>query len=412
MVNFEGADPIMANASENAKINAVVLRLAEAGVRLFGMPWRVKKFHPYPPTVYFTCSNTDLVLNAAERSSSLAHYEAGATPPSIADWVREGYTTVVYVETDHPKPIRLEIMLDGERLCRASILDQSFRFMQDAMRMAKVKSARDDPVYAKIANHADWPASDFNFDDYVAEVLRIGPNTLVGVDFIARDIGKLIEALKAQKDGSWYHYADPNDPTRKEYNDPILVASLAATKGYGLREVLSDAAFEPITQPKTDAISIDPVFSRKFDPRPQLKAKALHFAISKNLCNVHLDDVGFVFRNEKGEIIVDINRARIHAVDELGLKTKIPELAGLLGPGIGRAFERALGNAFIDIETNSTTIAANPGTIFNGELGVTIGCANCSPIAIPGAVGRLVGGADPKDEKIEFFTTLSMSWRF
>ncbi len=402
----------MANTSENAKINAVVLRLAEAGVRLFGMPWRVKKFHPYPPTVYFTCSNTDLVLNAAERSSSLAHYEAGATPPSIADWVREGYTTVVYVETDHPKPIRLEIMLDGEKLCRASILDQSFRFMQDAMRMAKVKSARDNPVYAKIANHADWPASDFNFDDYVAEVLRIGPNTLVGVDFIARDIGKLIEALKAQKDGSWYHYADPNDPTRKEYNDPILVASLAATKGYGLREVLSDAVFEPITQPKTDAISIDPIFSRKFDPRPQLKAKALHFAISKKLCNVHLDDVGFVFRNEKGEIIVDINRARIHAVDELGLKTKIPELAGLLGPGIGRAFERALGNAFIDIETNSTTIAATPGTIFNGELGVTIGCANCSPIAIPGAVGRLVGGADPKDEKIEFFTTLSMSWRF
>ena len=402
----------MANASENAKVNTVVLRLAEAGVRLFGMPWRMKKFHPYPPTVYFTCSNTDLVLNAAERSSSLAHYEAGATPSSIADWVREGYTTVVYVETDHPKPIRLEIMLDGEKLCRASILDQSFRFMQDAMRMAKVKSARDDPVYAKIAHHADWPASDFNFDDYVAEVLRIGPNTLVGVDFIARDIGKLIDALKAQKDGSWYHYADPNDPTRKEYNDPILVASLAATKGYGLREVLSDAVFEPITQPKTDAISIDPAFSRKFDPRPQLKAKALHFAISKNLCNVHLDDVGFVFRNEKGEIIVDINRARIHAVDELGLKTKIPELAGLLGPGIGRAFERALGNAFIDIETNSTTIAATPGSIFNGELGVTIGCANCSPIAIPGAVGRLIGGTDPKDEKIEFFTTLSMSWRF
>ena len=65
---FEGDDPIMANTSENAKVNAVVLRLAEAGVRLFGMPWRVKKFHPYPPTVYFTCSKTDLVLNAAERS--------------------------------------------------------------------------------------------------------------------------------------------------------------------------------------------------------------------------------------------------------------------------------------------------------------------------------------------------------
>ena len=402
----------MTNASENAKVNAVVLRLAEAGVRLFGLPWRLKKFHPYPPTLYFTCSNTDLILNAAERSSKLAHYEIGATPPSIADWVREGHTTVVYVETNHPNPIRLEIMLDGEQLCRASVLDKSFRFMQDAMRMAKVKSARDNPVYAQIASQIDWPASDFNFDDYVAQIVRIGPNTLVGVDFIARDSGNLIKALKAQKDGSWYHYADPNDPMRKEYNDPILVASLAATKGYGLREVLSDAVFEPFTQPNTTAVSTDPAFSRKFDPRPQLKAKALHFAISKDLCNVHLDDVGFVFRNEKGEIIVDINRARIHAVDELGLKTKIPELAGLLGPGIGRAFEKALGNAFIDVGSNSTTIAANPGSIFDGELGVTIGCANCSPIAIPGAVNRLVRGADQKDEKIEFFTTVSLSWKF
>ncbi len=402
----------MANASENAKANAVILRLAEAGVRLFGLPWRMKKFHPYPPTLYFTCSNTDLILNAAERSSSLAHYEIGATPPSIADWTREGHTTTVYVETNHPNPIRLEIMLDGEQLCRASVLDKSFRFMQDAMRMAKVKSARDNRVYAEIAHHADWPASDFNFDNYVAEIVRIGPNTLVGIDFVARDSGKLIKELKKQKDGSGYHYADPNDPMRKEYNDPVLVASLAATKGYGLREVLSDAIFEPIIQQKTNAVSIDPAFSGKFDPRPQLKARALHFAISRDLCNIHLDDVGFVFRNEKGEIIVDINRARIHAVDELGLKTEIPELAGLLGPGIGRAIEKALGNAFIDIEPNSTTIAANPGSIFNGKLGVTIGCANCSPLAIPGAVNRLVRGANPKDEKIEFFTTVSLSWRF
>ena len=327
------------------------------------------------------------------------------------------YTTRVYVELNTADPIRFEIAEKPRGLCRASILKGSERFVLDAGRLARAKVWRDNPIYNEIAKRLDWKDPKFNIDDHVAQVRRFGPNVLVGVDFVAGDPNKLIDALKAQKSGSFFRFVDPFDPTRKEYNHAVLKASLMATKGYGLREAVSDAVYEKPGQPVgAPGISQDLAHFRKFDPKPSIQATALHFAISSELCNVHIDQVAFVFYDANGNVIVDLERAKIHTVDELGVKTKIPELFALGGPGVKNAVEKALGHTFLDVRSKSTHLTVETGPSEKGRLALTVGCENCAPLTVGKAL--LDSTADiarlkaPRPQKFDAFISVTYTKDF
>jgi hypothetical protein len=296
-------------------------------------------------------------------------------------------------------------------------LKGSEKFVLDAGRMARSKVWRDNEIYGQIAKRLDWKDPPFNIDDHVAEVRRFGPNVLVGIDFIARDPNKLIDALKAQKSGSYFRFVDPFDPTRKEYNHAVLKASLMATKGYGLREAVSDVVYEKPSQPiGQPAVTPDLTHFRKFDPKPSLQATALHFAISSELCNVHIDQVAFVFYDANGNVIVDLERAKIHTVDELGVKTKIPEFASFGNKGVKNALEAALGHTFLDVTSKSTHLTVESGPSEKGRLALTVGCENCAPLTVGKAL--LDSTADiarlkaPRPQKFESFITITYTKSF
>lgn len=398
-------------------VNQVVQRLSAAGVNLSSVSFKVDKVHPYPLTLYFTCGDSESLVTQAETSPRLGRYDPGTPPVSIVDWRKLDYTTRIYCELNTSDPIRLEIAEKPRGLCRASILKGNEKFVLDAGRMARAKVWRDNDIYGLIAKRLDWKDPPFNIDDHVAEVRRFGPNVLVGIDFITPDPNKLIDALKAQKSGSFFRFVDPNDPTRKEYNHAVLKASLMATKGYGLREAVSDVVYEksgqPVGQP---SITPDLTHFRKFDPKPSLQATALHFAISAELCNVHIDQVAFVFYDAQGNVIVDLERAKIHTVDELGVKTKIPEFLSFGNFNVKNAMEKAVGHTFLDVKANSTHLSVESGSPEKGRISLTVGCENCAPLTVGKAL--LDSTADiarlkaPRPQKFESFIGVTYTKTF
>jgi hypothetical protein len=403
------------DSDEYQLIDGIIRRLSVAGIHLVGKKWDAVKYHPTPPTFYFTSSNWREITREAESSKKLHRYDPDDTPPSIADWRREGHDTLVYVETEQARPVRLEVMIDPPFTCRATILDAQTVFALDAKNRVHLKGAGDNDVYAEIANRMNWAASGFNLADHIAKIIDIGPTRLVGIDFIAKDSHKLIEALGQQKSGRFFRFVDPSDPTRKEHGDPLLLASLAATDGYGFREAVSDVFLdEPGASAGPRPIDTDPGSdfdnqARKFSPRPNIKKSALHCAISPQKCNIHIDEVAFVFYDADGKVRMQMERARVHTVDELGLKTGIPILAGFVGPGFKRSVESVIAKGFIDIGPNSTFISADVATIRTGKLTITAGCSNCNPLEAATTFGRAARFKEPKKKEEEFSLTLTYS---
>lgn len=403
------------DSDEYQLIDVIIRRLSVAGIHIVGKKWDAIKYHPTPPTFYFTYSNWREITVEAENSKKLRRYDPGDPPPSIADWRREGHDTLVYVEIEQARPIRLEVMIDPPFTCRATILDANTAFALDAKNRVHLKGAGDDPVYAEIANRMNWAASGFNLDDHIAKIIDIGPTRLVGVDFIAKDSHKLIEALSQQKSGRFFRFVDPKDPSRKEHGDPLLLASLAATDGYGFREAVSDVFLDeagasagpsPIdTGPGSDFANQ----SRRFAPRPTVTKSALHCAISPQKCNIHIDEVAFAFQDADGNVHMQMERARIHTIDELGLKTGVPGVAGLIGPNFQRSVESVIAKGFIDVGPHSTFISADVATIKTGKLTITAGCSNCNPWEAATTFGRAARFKEPKKKEEEFSLTLTYS---
>lgn len=119
-------------------------------------------------------------------------------------------------------------------------------------------------------------------------------------------------------------------------NAPVLLdMSYAATDGYGYREIRdmpilpSLSSFRPVRQ----SAAFNSRFGFDDEQEVHFEVTSVHAALAEKICNVHIDDVGFVMRGPSGAFLtLDFGQ---HAADELGLKDK---LAPLLGRGIGRMF--------------------------------------------------------------------------
>jgi hypothetical protein len=173
--------------------------------------------------------------------------------------------------------------------------------------------------------------------DHVQCFFEEHDSILDGFTFRAKNADLLIGKLRHCQNAGEKAFAEAKmesqkNPGMMEKHFPIE-ASFLSTHGTGFREiwrgpVLSD---RPLSTSANDDLS-----SRLSNDALLPDITSLHCAIAANVCNIHVDQMGFVIEGEDGEIIVDPD-AFEHIFNELWWKTNAKEAA----PGwMGGAFDR------------------------------------------------------------------------
>jgi hypothetical protein len=242
--------------------NSVKLRLMKAGINLDGYTWTLNNIFYNPVGFDFTCTDHHRLVQEAERSRSLAlHFAdlAGNDP-----WLKVGLKSVGYTEIGAAGPVHLDIAIDRPGTCRAYLMPHGVKFKADAMRMAQLKTAQDNAVYAAIARRLG-PL--INLDHHIAKLVSIGDTTLDGINFVARDYKKLKQALIDAKDGAgnpFFAHA-----TLEDKDHWALKASFMATDGTGFREVFR---LKISDRPLLDGVLLDKSSDRR------MRSLAGHFS--------------------------------------------------------------------------------------------------------------------------------------
>ena len=313
--------PSVVEASMAKDANSVKLRLRAAGVNLDNYRWKLLNVFYDPMGFDFDCPDYQRLVQDAEGSDKLALHFANLP---FQDLWREAETkSAGYTEIGAAGPVHLDIAMDHPGQCRAYLMPPSVKFKADAMRQAQLATAMDKPVYKEIARRL----ANFNppviLDNHVAKIFRIADTTLDGVNFMARDYKKLKKALIAAKDGGGGDaFAHTTLADRDHW---ALKASFAATDGVGFRE---NFRVKIPDRPLADDGPLDP-YSRRSMRRfagafaentsvPDLSS--LHCAVSIGMCNIHIDEMGFVLIDEDGRPVLDADFVQ-HLVNELLFKT-------------------------------------------------------------------------------------------
>jgi hypothetical protein len=111
--------------------------------------------------------------------------------------------------------------------------------------------------------------------------------------------------------------------------------SFAATDGYGYREIRDMPILPslPAFRSARPSVAFNSRFGFDDEQEVYFEVTSLHAALGEKVCNVHIDNMGFVMRGPSGAFLtLDFGQ---HAVNELGFKDR---LSPLLGRGIGRLF--------------------------------------------------------------------------
>jgi hypothetical protein len=301
--------------------NEVKLRLKKAGVDLNTVKWDLLNVF-YDPTGFdFSCPDYQRLVQDAERSPHLALNFADLAGQD--SWRVAGVKSVGYTEIDAFAPVHLDVAIARPGLCRAYLMPASVRFKADAMRQAQLTAAHDSPVYNEIAKRLADCNPPVKLDDHVAKIISIKDTRLDGVNFIARDYKKLIQALKNAKDGAGspiFAHATLTDPDHW-----ALKASFLATDGTGFREVfrpkLSDRPLAAGGAEEGYTARRMRRYAGQFAENTAVPdLSSLHCAVSIGGCNIHIDETGFVLADESGNPVLDADFLQ-HLVNELLFKT-------------------------------------------------------------------------------------------
>jgi len=113
----------------------------------------------------------------------------------------------------------------------------------------------------------------------------------------------------------------------------LLDVSFAATDGYGYREIRDMPLLPSLSSflPQKSSASFKSRFGFDDEQSVSFEVSSLHAALGEKVCNIHIDQMGFVVRGPYG-VFLNPNFPQ-HLVNELGLQTM---LAPYLGQGIGK----------------------------------------------------------------------------
>jgi hypothetical protein len=196
-------------------------------------------------------------------------------------------------------------------------------------RVIKPEDYVGNPVYRALVSRLYRFTPPIRLEDHIQAMKDVGRTVSEGVTFLVKDGLSLRMALTAAKiNGSRaFHWDD-----RKVW---VHALAALATEGEGYREI----------------------------GRP-----SLHIAVSKTICNVHLDEFGFVGIGPDGEEYLTPDLAR-HIIDELVWRAKIrPKVLKLLDATLPRALSVPAGQLL----DHTYIVAPSMENRFNLRLGAGV----------------------------------------
>ncbi len=168
-------------------------------------------------------------------------------------------------------------------------------------------------------------------------------STLKGIIFRCKDLTTIKRAFDSATDylgriAFYYNGQYSSGKIMRELvrNAPVLLdMSYAATDGYGYREIRDMPILPslPAFRPVRPSAAFNSRFGFDDEQEVHFDVTSVHAALAEKICNVHIDNFGFVMRGPAGAFLT-LDFAQ-HAANELGFKDK---LAPLLGRAIGRMF--------------------------------------------------------------------------
>ena len=190
-----------------------------------------------------------------------------------------------------------------------------------------------------------------SLDDFLDSDIEGLDSRLKGINFRCKKLSAIKEKFDVATDGlgrtAFYYngkYSTAKILSELIRNAPSLLdMSFAATDGYGYREIRDMPIIPSLSSgPLRASAAFNSRFGFDDEQDVHFEVTSLHAALGDKICNVHIDNFGFVMRGPSGAFLTaDFGQ---HAVDELGFKDK---LSPLLGRVIGRAFRtngKAAGN--------------------------------------------------------------------
>lgn len=303
-------------AAINAEMNGIVLKLGEAGLPIYGH-FKIRNISPFwgPTGFDFICDDWKRLQDAAGRAARL-----GFDPmdmPGNDHWKRAGILFSGFTQIGKPPLVHLDIAINRPGQCRMYILTHDHERRMDALRRAKAITAKDTDVYKTIYKRLF--ALGVDLDLHIKDHLTAGRLLLDGINFVARDHKKLIQALTDVKYPGGAKVFAPGSKITPDHLP--LALSYLATDGMGFRQIwYVGTVSRPVGAP---TVAFDPKFSAQFgDSRNGPDLSSLHCAVSDHICNVHIDEMGFVMADADGNPIVNPDALR-HILVELVWKTNL-----------------------------------------------------------------------------------------
>lgn len=180
---------------------------------------------------------------------------------------------------------------------------------------------------------------------------RAEPTVLGGIFFHAKDFHRIWEAFRTANNRKGQRAFDYYSLKRSKlehffksvFSLNMLDISYLATRGYGFREIWSlfELDERPLIPQRERGQNFSHGFDRSFANRfgstgtveKRRDITSVHVALLDDICNIHIDDVGFVVRSLSGEGGMSPDFGQ-HLVDELLWKTFLSPILADLGENV------------------------------------------------------------------------------
>jgi hypothetical protein len=279
----------MGETVPNDEVNKIQLRMREAGVPLENLGWRVVGPVRHYSGFEFHCDRYERLLTMADQKFG----RNTVSLPGADPWRDAGMEFLGYSQKGVYEYLHLDISSTRPGLCRVYIAPRKWGRWRDAVASSKGYLSND--VYVTIAKRL--AVFGIKLDDFIDGKPDIGGTTLDGVTFSPLNYDRLAQAVQNAKRATGAAFIEgKNTPT-----PDAIDLSFLATTGRGFREISW-----------LDGRSATLDFS------------ALHIALSRVRCNIHIDEFGVVIGGPDGQVSLSPN-ALHHIANELILKTIIKE---------------------------------------------------------------------------------------
>ncbi len=214
------------------EMNDLALRLHDAtGIVLY--EYKIHDLVPYwnPFGFDFKAAGWRELLKAANESKALGFDPINM--PGTDVWLQGNVMSEGFTQIGQSPHVHLDISTNRPGLCRLYLLNDGTTRRLDTLRRAKVVSARQTEVFKKI--YARMEGLGVDLDEHIDSHLEAGRLILDGINFVAKDHNRLLDALTNLKypggDTVFFRGA------RSARGHFVGNVSYLATEGIGFRQI-------------------------------------------------------------------------------------------------------------------------------------------------------------------------------